>query len=101
MLNMLIKEAKVKVVTEISLDATDQGKPLYEKCIFVESGEGMVLNIKWGFWLKDSNYLFGGSGINFNEEMNCFVLGYNIMHKYWNQGYTKNGQCKICVRRRK
>ncbi len=29
-----------------------------------------------------------GGGINFNEEEGIFELGYNIMHKFWNQGYT-------------
>ena len=43
---------------------------------------------QWGFELKDSGYLFGGGGINFNEEEGVFELGYNIMHKFWNQGYT-------------
>jgi len=46
MLNMLIREAKVKGVTEISLGATELGKPLYKKCNFVESEECMVLNLK-------------------------------------------------------
>lgn len=46
MLNILIKEAKEKGVTEISLDATELGKPLYKKCNFVESEECMVLNLK-------------------------------------------------------
>ena len=43
---------------------------------------------QWGFTLKDNGYLFGSGGINFNEEECIFELGYNIMHKYWNQGYT-------------
>jgi hypothetical protein len=34
-----------KGATEISLDATEMGKPLYRKCNFVESGECMVLNL--------------------------------------------------------
>ena len=46
MLNMLIKEAKEKGVTEISLDATEMGKPLYKKCNFVEPEEYMVLKLK-------------------------------------------------------
>ena len=46
MLNILIKEAKEKCVTEISLDATELGKPLYKKCNFVESEECMILNLK-------------------------------------------------------
>lgn len=45
MINMLINEAKEKGVTEISLDATDSGRPLYKKCGFVESEECMVLNL--------------------------------------------------------
>ena len=24
----------------------------------------------------------------YNDEEKCFEVGYNIMHKYWNQGYT-------------
>lgn len=45
MVQMLIKEAREKGVTEISLDATDLGRPLYEKLGFVESEECMVLNL--------------------------------------------------------
>jgi len=43
---------------------------------------------QWGFTLKDSGYLFGCGGVSFNDKEGVFVLGYNIMHKYWNQGYT-------------
>lgn len=43
MVNMLIKEAKDKGVTEISLDATKSGRPLYKKLGFTESDECMVL----------------------------------------------------------
>lgn len=46
MMEVLIKEAKEKGVTEISLDATEMGKPLYKKCNFIESGECMVLNLR-------------------------------------------------------
>ena len=45
MVQMLIKEAREKGVTEISLDATDLGRPLYKKLGFVESEECMVLNL--------------------------------------------------------
>ena len=42
---------------------------------------------QWGFTLKDSGYLFGSGGIFFNKEEKAWEIGYNLMHKYWNQGY--------------
>lgn len=45
MVQMLIDEAKEKGVTEISLDATESGRPLYKRCGFVDSDECMVLNL--------------------------------------------------------
>ena len=43
MVNMLIDDAWSKGATEISLDATESGRPLYRKCGFEDSGECMVL----------------------------------------------------------
>lgn len=43
MLEMLIREAWDRGVTEISLDATASGRPLYRKLGFKDSGECMVL----------------------------------------------------------
>ena len=43
MVNMLIDEAWKNGATEISLDSTEAGRPLYLKCGFVESGECMTL----------------------------------------------------------
>lgn len=43
MTSMLIEEAWRRGVTEISLDATESGRPLYRKCGFKDSGECMVL----------------------------------------------------------
>ena len=42
MVSMLIDEAWKRGVTEISLDATEEGRPLYKKLGFVDSTEGMV-----------------------------------------------------------
>ncbi|MCR5775031.1 MAG: GNAT family N-acetyltransferase [Lachnospiraceae bacterium] len=43
MVSMLIDEAWNRGVTEISLDSTEEGRPLYKKLGFVGSTEGMVL----------------------------------------------------------
>ena len=43
MVDMLIKDAWDKGATEISLDSTESGRPLYKEMGFVESTECMVL----------------------------------------------------------
>lgn len=45
LVQILIDEAKGKGVTEISLDATDLGRPLYETLGFCASDECMVMNL--------------------------------------------------------
>ncbi|MCI9457884.1 MAG: GNAT family N-acetyltransferase [Oscillospiraceae bacterium] len=44
-LELLIEEARERGVTEISLDATEEGRTLYERCGFSPSSECMVLNL--------------------------------------------------------
>ncbi len=46
MLYLLTEEAKENGVTEITLDATEHGKGLYQKYGFVKSEECMVLNFR-------------------------------------------------------
>ena len=45
LVGMLIDEAKEKGITEISLDATDLGRALYESLGFRKSDECMVMNL--------------------------------------------------------
>lgn len=45
MMRMLIDEAKRRGVTEISLDATTEGRPLYENLGFCATEEGMVITL--------------------------------------------------------
>lgn len=46
MVNFLIDEAKSRGVTEISLDATDMGAPLYKSLGFCENDAGMTIELK-------------------------------------------------------
>lgn len=46
MVNFLIDEAKSRGVTEISLDATDMGAPLYKSLGFCENNAGMTIELK-------------------------------------------------------
>ena len=62
---------------------------------FEEKGNSSDNAYQWGFTLKEDNYLFGSGGLYFNEEENVFELGYNIMHKYWNNGYTTEAAKRI------
>lgn len=45
MINMLLEEAKKRKLTEISLDATEMGKPLYKKIGFIKNDSGMIFNL--------------------------------------------------------
>lgn len=46
MVEFLIEEAKSRGVTEISLDATEMGHPLYKALGFTENTEGMTMQLK-------------------------------------------------------
>ncbi len=45
MVEMLIEEARRRGMTEISLDATEAGRRLYQRMGFQDSGEAMVLTL--------------------------------------------------------
>ena len=47
MVSMLIDEARKRGVTEINLDATEEGRPLCKRLGFTESTEGMFININY------------------------------------------------------
>ena len=46
MVEMLIDEAKAKGVTEISLDSTEMGRPLYKALGFEENCAGMIIELR-------------------------------------------------------
>ena len=46
LVNMLIEDARVHGATEVSLDATESGRPLYESVGFKASEECMVIDIQ-------------------------------------------------------
>ena len=45
MLELLIEEAKSRKVTEISLDATEKGSPLYESMVFSSNDSAMAMKL--------------------------------------------------------
>ena len=45
-LDLLVKEARSKGITAISLEATDMGRPLYEKYGFVRMNHEMELPVQ-------------------------------------------------------
>ena len=68
--------------THASIEDTKQWLAMEEKNVYDDH------TYQWGFTFKDTGYLFGSGGIHFNAEEHVYELGYNIMHKYWNQGLT-------------
>jgi len=45
-------------------------------------------NYIWGFVLKETGELFGSGGLIWEEDLQMFQVGYNIMKTHWNRGYT-------------
>ena len=45
-------------------------------------------NYIWGFVLKETGELFGSGGLIYEEDWQLYQIGYNIMEKHWNRGYT-------------
>jgi ribosomal-protein-alanine N-acetyltransferase len=55
-----------------------------------DAGGGIVHqdNYIWGFVLKETGELFGSGGLIWEEDRKLYQVGYNIMKKHWNRGYT-------------
>ena len=40
------------------------------------------------FELKETGELIGGGGIGYDENLNCWVIGYNLRPEFWGKGFT-------------
>ena len=63
-LDLLVEDAKAKGITAVSLEATDVGKPLYEKYGFVKMNDEMelptnILEFEEIIYDKGKNYDYG------------------------------------------
>lgn len=54
----------------------------------VEASIELDVAYDWGFVLKENHMLIGSGGLYWKEEKGAFELGYNLMKKEWNKGYT-------------
>lgn len=45
-------------------------------------------NYIWGLVLKETGELFGSGGLIWEDDWKLYQVGYNLMKKYWNRGYT-------------
>jgi ribosomal-protein-alanine N-acetyltransferase len=52
-------------------------------------------NYIWGFVLKESGELFGSGGLIWEDDWNLYQVGYNIMKKHWNRGFTTEAMAAI------
>jgi ribosomal-protein-alanine N-acetyltransferase len=49
----------------------------------------------WGFVLKEPGKLFGSGGLIWEDGWKLYQVGYNIMKKHWNQGFTTEAMAAI------
>ena len=68
MISMLLEDAQKHGATEISLDATPEGKLLYEKCGFKMSTENMVYR-KSADRKRDASGIAHGNSCSVNIEL--------------------------------
>lgn len=78
----------VSWLPHLSLDETLE----WLKEIEWKQGEGGNIaqshNYIWGFVLKKTGELFGSGGLIWEDDWKLYQVGYNIMKKHWNRGYT-------------
>ncbi len=71
-LDKLVKDTKSKGITAISLEATDMGRPLYEKYGFIKMNDEMELP-EWRYFIRRINFPEA-----FNKGMKTILYEYNI-----------------------
>jgi len=54
-------------------------------------------NYIWGFVLKETGALFGSGGLIWEDGLQLYQVGYNIMKTHWNHGYTTEAMRRILL----
>ena len=73
-------------------------KNIFETRQWLSSEETLIesdMVYNWGFVLKETKELIGSGGLVFIKNKGMYELGYNIMKKYWNQGFATEAAQKI------
>jgi ribosomal-protein-alanine N-acetyltransferase len=86
--NSVVKYYDLEMFTELS-QASNLIQFFHDR--FVEN-----IGIRWAIRLKETNQLIGTCGFNtWNPKMKNAVIGYDLLPKFWGNGYTKEAVNRI------
>ncbi len=83
-------------VTKYMRFSTHSGVEVAEEWLnFEEKLNDAHNRFNWGFVRKSDGVLFGSGGLNYNDEHDCFEIGYVMMKSAWGKGYATEASMKM------